>query len=261
MSNGSNVPPLRYDWDFADGSTSTDKDPIHIFNEPAGQILHVFPVKFKVTVNTGCVGEVSHDITVNGTPRPKIFADPQFTTLAVPKIQFDVDANRSVGVNFKDPNTTYYWSFGDGSKDHPTTRNPQHTYGDTGTYWVKLFVTSSGCVGVDSVPIIIKPELIIFIPNVFKPNGKHGRGHPGDNYFGRDENETFQPVITDYVTFTMNVYNRWGELMYTTTDPNKGWDGKFQHGEAMEGVYVYVIKASGFSGKPYTFTGTVTLIR
>jgi gliding motility-associated-like protein len=260
MSNGSNVPPLRYDWDFADGSTSTDKDPTHIFNEPAGQILHVFPVKFKVTVNTGCFGEVSHNITVNGTPRPKIYANPQFTTIAVPQIQFDLDTSRSIGVNYKDPNTTYYWSFGDGSKDHPTMRNPQHTYGDTGTYWVKLYVTSAGCVGVDSVPVIIKPELIIFIPNVFTPDTKYDRATHKPHVYGAKRNETFQPEITDYSTFSMNIYNRWGELLFTTTDPNKGWDGTYKGQPPVMDAYVYVIKATSYSGKPYTFTGTVTIL-
>jgi gliding motility-associated-like protein len=110
--------------------------------------------------------------------------------------------------------------------------------------------------------INIRPELIIYIPNVFKPNEKHGRGHgPGDNFFGPTENETFQPFINSFTTFDMNVYNRWGELMYNTTDPKKGWDGKYQGGDSQEGVYVYVIKATSFSGRPYTFTGSVTLIR
>ena len=49
--------------------------------------------------------------------------------------------------------------------------------------------------------------------------------------------------------------------MYSTTDPNKGWDGKYQNADAQEGVYVYVIKATGYLGKPYTFTGSVTLVR
>jgi len=185
------------------------------------------------------------------------------TTIAVPKVQFNVDSILSSNIDFKNPSTTYSWSFGDGGAlNTANIRNPFHVYADTGTFKVILKVHSNQCIGIDSISVIIQPELIIYIPNVFKPNGKDGLDrvpHP-DNYFGLVENQTFQPVISDYASFEMSVYNRWGELMYTTTDPKKGWDGKYEGGEPKQDAYVYVIKATSYSGRPYTFTGTVTLI-
>jgi large repetitive protein len=255
-----------YIWNWGDGTidTSTVKDIKHTFVVPKGQNVAKYTVKLtEIAAVTGCTNETTtvDYITVDGTPLPRIFANPQFTTVAMPDIQFDVDGSRSIGVDFKDPNTSYFWTFGDSGKDHPTIRAPKHSYRDTGIFMVHLYVSSKSCQGQDSLPVVIKPELIIFIPNVFKPNGKHGRGHPGDNYFSTLENETFQPVIGHFSTFEMNVYNRWGELMYNTKDPLKGWNGVFQGEPALEGVYVYVVKATGYSGKPYTFTGTVTLLR
>lgn len=94
----------------------------------------------------------------------------------------------------------------------------------------------------------------------FKPDSLHG-GTRGENYFSAWENQTFQPVVSGAATYQMRIYNRWGELMFTSSDAQKGWDGRFQGEKAMEGVYVYVINATSYSGKPYTFRGTVTLLR
>jgi gliding motility-associated-like protein len=264
LSNGSII--SRYDWDFGDGAAhSAEKDPTHIYKVTNDSASQHFKVILKLTTNHHCEGVITKTsfITVNATPRPKILANPQFTTVAIPKVHFDVDPVRSQAINFKDPNIAYSWNFGEPSTVNTSKmRSPDHTYGDSGIYKVLLSVKSNECTGSDSILINIRPELIIYIPNVFKPNEKHGRGHgPGDNFFGPTENETFQPFINSFTTFDMNVYNRWGELMYNTTDPKKGWDGKYQGGDSQEGVYVYVIKATSFSGRPYTFTGSVTLIR
>jgi gliding motility-associated-like protein len=104
--------------------------------------------------------------------------------------------------------------------------------------------------------------LIIFIPNVFKPDHHHGlkKDPHSPNHYSADENETFRPVISSYATFEMNIYNRWGELMFNTVDPAKGWDGKYKGQDPVMDAYVYVIKATSYSGKPYTFTGTVTIL-
>jgi len=257
----------NYAWDFGDSSPiSSDQNPTHIYKVTNGQAQQQFTVKLTMaTLNYNCSAtkDSVNVITVFATPKPVIFANPQITTIAVPKVQFDVDPNLSTNIDFKDPATTYNWTFGDsqGLLSSSTIRNPSHSYTDTGSFKVFLKVQARNCIGIDSLTIHVQPELIIYIPNVFKPNGKDGiRKGNTDNYFGLSENQTFQPVISDYLSFEMSVYNRWGELMYTTTNPNKGWDGKYQGALPVQDVYVYVIKATGFSGKPYTFTGTITLI-
>jgi gliding motility-associated-like protein len=256
------------EWDFGDGSAHVqDRDPIHTYNVINGQNSQNFNVRLWVTSANGCTGDTLKKdwITVNASPVPLIFAKPRFTTIAMPEIQFSI-SDRSRNIDFSDPNTSFHWNFGDhNNKDkggHSDLRDPVYTYSDTGKYTVVLRVNSRGCPGLDSEVnyIDIRPELIIFIPNVFKPDSLHG-GQRDRNYFSAWENETFQPVVSDYSSFEMQIFNRWGELMYTTNNPEKGWNGKFKGENAMEGVYAYVIKATSYSGKPYTFTGTVTLLR
>jgi len=120
-----------------------------------------------------------------------------------------------------------------------------------------LEVNSNGCVGDTFMTVYVQPELVIYIPNVFKPDNHHPdkSGSDAPNYFSAEVNNTFQPVISAYTSFQMSIYNRWGQMTYSTTDPNKGWDGWFQGHEPVQDAYVYVIKAAGYSGKQYTFTG------
>jgi len=263
ISNSSLV--KGYDWDFGDGSAhSQDINPYHVYSVTNGKDTQQFNVKLTVTSDSGCVGDTVKNswITVYATPKPIITASPQFTTIALPQVQFTLDP-RSSGIDYNDPATTYRWTFGDSSHTVSTLKDPQYTYGDTGAFKVKIEVRSKGCVGDTFITVYIQPELIIYIPNVFKPDNHHGDGKTGThepNYFSAEVNNTFQPVISSYQSFQMSIYNRWGQLMYTTTDPEKGWSGWFEGHEPVQDAYVYVIKATGYSGKPYTFTGTVTLL-
>jgi gliding motility-associated-like protein len=254
----------KYDWDFGDGSThGILPDPKHVYTVLNGQITQQYNVKLTVTSDSGCVSDTMNPnwITVYATPKPAITANPEITTIALPQIQFDVNEALSKGIDFTDPKTTYHWNFGDSSKVYSTIKNPLYTYLDTGKFKVLVQVKSRGCVGDSSLEVYIQPELIIYIPNVFTPGGMHGNGKGHDaNYFDENVNNSFQPVISAYESFEMSIYNRWGELMYTTYNPKKGWDGRFEDRRPKQDVYVYVIKATGYSGKLYTFTGTVTLL-
>lgn len=256
----------RIDWDFGDGSShSQQQNPYHVYKVTNGKDTQQFDVTLTVTSDSGCEGSLTKKgwITAYATPKPVISANPQFTTIALPQIQFTLDT-KSTGIDFSDPKTTYRWSFGDNSPQSTSyLRNPVHTYGDTGTYRVWIQVNSKGCTGDTFLTVYVQPELIIYIPNVFKPDNHHPiRSTLMDepNYFDAEVNNTFQPVISDYATFQMSIYNRWGQLMYSTNDPGKGWDGWYQGHEPVQDAYVYVIKATSYSGKPYTFTGTVTLV-
>jgi gliding motility-associated-like protein len=59
----------------------------------------------------------------------------------------------------------------------------------------------------------------------------------------------------------MQIYNRWGSLIYETNNINPGWDGTFNGDSCPDGVYFYIIDATGFSKKTYHLHGTVTLLR
>ncbi|TAL61220.1 MAG: gliding motility-associated C-terminal domain-containing protein [Bacteroidetes bacterium] len=88
-----------------------------------------------------------------------------------------------------------------------------------------------------------------FIPNAFSPNG--------DNH-----NELFKPRNNCIKDINFKIYNRWGNLVFETTDVTKGWDGSTPRGkEVNEGVYMYTIKATLNDGALVKKKGTVTLLK
>jgi gliding motility-associated-like protein len=91
-------------------------------------------------------------------------------------------------------------------------------------------------------------EARLFIPDAFSPNGD-------------GTNDTFQVNATGIFNYSLKVYNRWGELVYESTNPETGWDGTYNGEQAPTGVYFYTLYATGNFGKPISREGTVQLIR
>ena len=101
--------------------------------------------------------------------------------------------------------------------------------------------------------VYLKPT--IFIPNVFSPNAD-----------GR--NDLFLPLGIGIKSFVMEIYNRWGELVYLGSEKDQGWDGTLTtHVPAPVGVYVFVIHATGIISeqeqkyKAFDLKGPLTLVR
>jgi gliding motility-associated-like protein len=86
----------------------------------------------------------------------------------------------------------------------------------------------------------------VFVPSAFTPNSD------GINDIFRIKGENLQ-------NFTLKVFNRWGEVIFESSNPNDGWDGKFQGNPVQNDTYVYQVTAKNLVGR--NLTGAVTLIR
>ena len=106
---------------------------------------------------------------------------------------------------------------------------------------VKNVVSWSNKVCIDFDPIL-------WIPNVFTPAN-------GDNL-----NNTFHIFLANYKTFQVDIYNRWGEHIFSSNDPKKQWDGTYKGAMCVEGVYLYQVKVGGANTNIYR-NGTVNLLR
>lgn len=108
----------------------------------------------------------------------------------------------------------------------------RYTFMDYGTFGIALDVMSGeDCKQHDSVTVITQ-ESLLKVPNVFTPNG--------DGY-----NDEFKVQYRSLREYHIWIYNRWGHLVYESTDPSKGWDGRIGSRPAAEGAYFYVIRALG----------------
>jgi gliding motility-associated-like protein len=254
-NNGIPASQLSYEWILGNGDTSRVSNPSNILYDVQG----IYDVKLTVTNNTPdggvCATTIDGPGHVQSYPLPTAYfeTDPSYsTTVALPK--FTMINTSSIESSPFNPSLSYVWNFGTGiSSDTAMSKNPRFAYSrDTGTYSITLTATSNhGCVDVFVRNVHIGPDIIVFVPDVFTPNTE-----------GPNTNERFNPVTTNYKTFNMTIYNRWGDKMFETNDANLGWNGKTANGvECQEGVYVYHVVITSFEDKEYIFDGTVTLLR
>ena len=130
----------------------------------------------------------------------------------------------------------------------PGQTTPSIVVTTPGTYYVT--VTINGCEASDT--LVVKNDCYLDIPNVFTPNGDG----LNDYFFPRNY------LSKGLSTFSMNIYNRWGQLIFETNSTDgAGWDGKFNETEQPEGVYIYVIDATFIDGQKEHRQGNVTLLR
>jgi gliding motility-associated-like protein len=102
---------------------------------------------------------------------------------------------------------------------------------------------------VDTIVIdTICPEATIFVPNSFIPDNN-------------GINDVFLAEGSGIISFHLQVYNRWGELLFETYDMSKGWDGTFRKHDCPMDVYIWIINYTGIREHPMIMTGNVTLLR
>lgn len=142
------------------------------------------------------------------------------------------------------------WDFGNGQSEmYQPGENPVAGYEVPGNYTLELFVQNEGgCIDSTEKSICVANPTPIFIPDIFSPNGD---GH-NDMLYVRG------PAIE---TMSFMVFDRWGTLVFSSTDPNHGWDGNSGGTKMPEGVYVYQLTAKLEDGGTEKLKGNVTLIR
>lgn len=250
---------VQYDWDFqCDGTVDlfgTNSSPDWTYTDPG-----VYDVCVTITSAAGCATTITEPAFVEVYPVPVagFIMDPQTTTILNPTITF---------TDISGGGTIYDWDFGDswningpdgpvplgtnGDLTSGSYSNPVHTYLDTGAFTVTQTVTNAyGCSAVYTDEIIIEGDYILFTPNAFTPDGDG----VNDFFFP-------QGVGIDPNNFEMFIFNRWGELIFESYDPNNWWDGTAKGQEVQIDVYVWLIRTRDHKGNDHEYIGHVTVVR
>lgn len=122
---------------------------------------------------------------------------------------------------------------------------------DENSVYVVTGINSEGCEGRDTVFINVKKPCLVYVPTVFAPSEDSSSG-----------NELFKVYGTEIQSegFLLQVYSRWGELVFQTQDPAEYWDGQFRGRPASPGVYVYQVEMNACD-EIIRKIGDVTLVR
>ncbi|MDI1354393.1 MAG: gliding motility-associated C-terminal domain-containing protein [bacterium] len=234
-------------WNIDDGSAP----------ESGFYVSHVFttPGTYQVVYNYtdgqayGCSTQVVLPQLIEVWPSPKadFVVDPEEITISDPSATL-TNLTKIIGDN------TYQWTI-TGMKPryevHPKVSFPQ-----IGTYKVTLTATNyKGCKNELSKYLEVKNDFNVFIPNSFSPN------HDGLN-------DIFLPVFSpfglDPKSYQLEIYDRWGHIVYGSTDCTKGWDGTYQNKgdtDLKEESYVYKLSFRDLESRVYYKTGSITLVR
>jgi gliding motility-associated-like protein len=226
-------------WDFGDGTFSTAFEPTHVYTQVGS-----YNVRLIANDSTTCnKSDTSAYFTITVYPIPTA----SFSWSPNPPLENTKTAftNLSVGA------TRYLWNFGDGTTS--TEVNPVHLYNRTDTFRVKLTAFNDADCADDTtllVRTIIRP--LLDVPNAFTP----GRFSGGSYNNGIVKVEGF-----GIAKMIWKIVNRWGQVVFSTTDQQQGWDGTFKGVLQPMDVYAYTLDVEFSDGKKLIKTGDITLLR
>jgi len=201
---------------------------------PDPTVVPVEPVTYTVLMRNadGCIDTASVRISTITAPTVRLWGD---TTLCLGRTM-------TLAPVVGDPRLVHSWNTGERTRSI-TVREP-------GTYSVTV---SNACgSATDAIVVtVVDCDCNVYIPNAFTPNGD-------------GINDEWMPVICPVDEYELNIFNRWGELIFTTLDQYEPWRGLVIGGGAVtaqDGVYIYRVNVTVTGGDKRQFIGHVVLLR
>lgn len=220
--------PLSYAWNFGDGNTSTLTSPNHIYSADG-----LFSVTLVVTSGAGCIDSITKVTEVY--PLPTVNAGNDTTISRGDEVQLNA---------FSIYGTSYAWT-PTSSISNSNIANPIARPTDTTTYTVTM-TDVYGCQNSDQMTINVNNDYKLLIYNVVTPDDN------GSNDTWVVENIDFYPEAT------VQIFNRWGEVILNTLAYQNDWNGVIGTDQLPDGSYYYIIT---FPDTDFHYKGTITLLR
>jgi len=217
-------------WNFGDGQQATGSPITHTYTNNGHYMVTLY-----ATSNDGCKDTLIDYVDIYGT---NAFAGYDTTVAANQPIQLHATGGVS-----------YEWSPSAGL-NATNIANPIATVTANTTYYLKAY-TPTGCQSFDTINIFVYKGPHLYMPTAFTPNG--------DNL--NDILTAFPIGISNFEY--LSIYNRFGQLMFRTTNVKKGWDGRYKGVLQPMGTYVWIAKVTYFDRPttPIVEKGTVLLLK
>jgi PKD repeat protein len=242
-----NTPGTTYFWSFGDGSTSTAKNPTYTYFD-AGTY------RVELTVRgPGGVSTMSRIVNAYPSPIASLKLNPNYVYVNDEAVRF---------FNLSQGGERYIWNFGDG--DTSMMKEPTHKYMEEGIFDITLWAYSAnGCVDqyVLSPGVTVEAAGGLRFSTVFRPNltGPVDMDHLPEG--GPEADQFFYPPIREKVLdYKLQIFNRWGVLIFETHDINRPWNGYYKNELCQQGVYVWYVEGKYSNGSLFRKAGDITLL-
>ncbi|MFM2284859.1 MAG: hypothetical protein RLZZ543_356 [Bacteroidota bacterium] len=224
-------------WSFGNGRSASIQNPTILYNDPG-----VYDVELTITTERGCADTyfINDMIRIYPSPIADFRLDPEVVYITQPMMNFEDLSQGGDEVFYVVDGTDYVYQ-----------ADTRYTFADSGVYDVRQVVTTTfGCRDSLTKQAIVELGYKMYVPAAFTPND--------DGY-----NDRFRAYGEDVLDFSMLIYNRWGQLLYSSYDMENGWDGRtlLQDRVCDGGVYIYKISATQRNGIKTTYEGNVVLLR
>jgi len=225
---------VQWGWKFGDGSFSAIQNPVKTYTTPG-----TYSVELEVTSSLGC----KDDTVIIGFIDVYPFAVAEFDITPA----FTNTRELVTLSNFSTNALSFKWYFGDG--DSSILAGPTHEYLEEGLYEITLIAMNAfGCNDTIIKTIEIKDELY-FIANSFTP-------------YPEGKNQVWGFVgLKNLEDFELQVFDRWGEIVFETTEPTDTWDGKHEDEICPQGAYVWKARMKFKRGKIIEKMGHVNILK
>lgn len=198
--------------------------------------------------SNGCFRYDSVEIISNNPPVAAVVGNP-LTGIYPLTVSFDNDSQNA---------NTYEWDFGNGNSTNTTDLSGQiQIYDTSGVYTVMLVAINGSCTDTAYLTVIVMdpPEIPLVLPvsletsNVFTPNSD-------------GVNDFYEFKLENITALDLQILNRWGQIIYTSSDIHAKWNGKSMNDlDVKSGVYFYIFKAEGLQKEKFEGHGFIHLIR
>lgn len=237
-----------YQWQFGDGASSIAENPVHEYHTPGTYTVSLTAF--------GLNGGISTMVKVDSV----VVHPTAMAFFTVQPAQVIVPTQPIFTYNLSTNATSYVWDFGDGTFSNEPS--PVHYYQTPGSYGVSLVANNVwNCPDTFSLPSAVTAIAggEITFPNAFTP----GNNGPTDGVYDPDsfDNDIFHPLSQGVVDYKLQVFNRWGELLFETTEITKGWDGYYRGRLSKQDVYVWKAYARFVTGEEKRMSGDLTLLK
>jgi gliding motility-associated-like protein len=225
-----------WNYNFGDGNFSNQQSPSHTYTQTGS-----FDLALEVVSAQGCKNDTIMHSIIEVHPFP--VADFQTNKLVASELFSEIIFyNQSLGEAY------FEWDFDNG--EYSFEKNPIFMFANSGVYNVLLTATNeAGCSSVMTKDIHINPEYTFFVPDAFSPNGD-------------GVNDVFEPKGNRISSFEMQVFDRWGGVIFESSDIDSGWDGNNFYGQKLEeDIYIYKIAIYDLNERLWTYNGEFSLMR